>query len=57
MVADITGVPPRTIPIVAYTDNKTVIDAQHSSTLADDKRLQVDIAARQESLEKMALGK
>ena len=49
---DITGVPPRTIPIVAYIDNKSVIEALHSTKLVDDKRLRVDIAAIQESLEK-----
>ena len=52
IVEDITGVPPRTIPIVAYIDNKSVIEALHSTKLVDDKRLRVDIAAIQESLEK-----
>ena len=39
IVEDITGVQPRTIPIVAYTDNKSVIEALHSTKLVDDKRL------------------
>ena len=30
---------PRTIPIVAYTDNKSVIEALPSTKLVDDKRL------------------
>ena len=51
IVEDITGVPPRTIPIVAYIDNKSVIEALNSNKLVDDKRLRVDIAAIQESLQ------
>ena len=52
IVADITGVPPRTIPIVAYIDNKSVTEALYSTKLVDDKRLRVDIAAIRECLEK-----
>ena len=51
IVEDITGVPPTTIPIVAYIDKKRVIEALHSTKLVDDKVLCVNIAAKQESLQ------
>jgi hypothetical protein len=38
------------VPIHAYVDNKSVIDAIHSTKLVDDKRLRIDIAALKESL-------
>ena len=45
MVEEILGIPNKTIPIKAYTDNKSVIEAVFSTKLVDDKRLRVDIAA------------
>ena len=42
---EILGIPYKTIPTTAYTDNKSVIEAVFSTKLVDDKRLRVDIAA------------
>ncbi|MCG7877700.1 MAG: hypothetical protein N0C90_15385 [Candidatus Thiodiazotropha endolucinida] len=50
MMEDILGITTRTIPITAYTDNKSVIEAVHSTKLVDDKRLRVDIATISQSL-------
>lgn len=50
MVEEILGIPNKTIPITAYTDNKSVIEAVFSTKLVDDKRLRVDIAAIREFL-------
>ena len=50
MLENIIGIPHKTIPIIAYVDNKSVIEAVHSTKLVDDKRLRVDIAAISESL-------
>ena len=46
----IIGIPHKTTPIIAYVDNKSVIEAVHSTKLVDDKPLRVDIAAISESL-------
>ena len=40
----------KTIPIIAYDDNKIAIEAVHSTKLVDDKHLRVDITAKSESL-------
>lgn len=50
MLEDIMKLQRNTIPIIAHVDNKSVIDAVHSTKLVDDKRLRVDIAAISESL-------
>ena len=50
MVEKILGIPNKTIPITAYTDNKSVIEGVFSTKLVDDKRLRVDIAAIREFL-------
>lgn len=50
MLGDIFGVSDKTIQIVAYEDNKSVIEAVFSPRLVDDKCLQIDIAAIQESV-------
>ena len=50
MVEEILGIPNKTIPITAYTDNKSVIEAVFSTKLVDEKRLRVDIAAIREFL-------
>ena len=47
---DILGISNKTIPIIAYVDNKSVIEAVYSTKLVDDKRLRIDIAAISESL-------
>ncbi|KAH3789352.1 hypothetical protein DPMN_167529 [Dreissena polymorpha] len=52
IVEDIIGLPSKTIPIVAYIDNTSVIEALSSTKLVDDKRLRVDIAAIRESMER-----
>ena len=48
MVEEILGVQNKTIPIMAYTDNKSVIKVVFSTKLVDDKRFRVDIAAIRE---------
>ena len=50
MLENILGIPHKTIPIIAYVDNKSVIEAVSSTKLVDDKCLRVDIAAISESL-------
>ena len=50
MLENIIGIPHKTIPIIAYADNKSVIEAVHSTKLVDDKRFRVDIVAISESL-------
>ena len=50
MLENIIGIPHKTIPVIAYVDNKSVIEAVQSTKLVDDKRLRVDIAAISESL-------
>ena len=47
---DMLGISTKTIPIIAYVDNKSVIEAVYSTKLENDKRLRVDIAAISESL-------
>ena len=50
MVEEILRIPNKTIPITAYTANKSVIEAVFSTKLVDDKRLRVDRAATREFL-------
>ena len=50
MLENILGLKPRSIIIEAYVDNKSVIEAILSTRMVEDNRLQVDIAAIQESL-------
>ena len=50
MVEEILGLESKTIPIEAYIDNKSVIEAILSTRMVDDKRLRVDVAAIQELL-------
>ena len=38
------------IPIIAYVDNKSLVEAVHSTKLVEDKRLRIDIAALQEAM-------
>ena len=52
MLEDIFGISTKTIPVIAYVDNKSVIEAVYSTKLVDDKRLRVDIAAISQSLAK-----
>ena len=52
MIEDILGMSTETIPIIAYVDNKSVIEAVSLTKLVDDKRLNVDIVASSESLAK-----
>ena len=55
MLENIIGIPHKTIPIIAYVDNKSMIEAVHSTKLVDDKRLRVDIAAISESLTRIEI--
>ena len=50
IIEEVAGIPTKSIPIIAYVDNKSVIEAVYSTRLVDDKRLRVDIAAISESL-------
>ena len=50
MLEIIVGIPHKTIPIIAYVDNKSVTEVVYSTKLVDDKRLRVDIAEISESL-------
>jgi hypothetical protein len=50
MIENALRIPNHTIPIIAYVDNRSVIEAVNSTKLVDDKRLRVDIAAISESL-------
>ena len=40
------------LPIIAFVDNRSVVEAVHSTKLVDDKRLRIDIGAIKQSLEK-----
>ena len=40
------------LPIIAIVDNKSVVEAVHSTKMVDDKRLRIDIGAVKQSLEK-----
>lgn len=48
MVEEILGFESKTIPIEAYIDNKSVIEAIISTRMVEDKRLRVDVASIQE---------
>ena len=50
IIEDILGISNKTIPIIAFVDNKSVIEAVYSTKLVDNKHLRVDIAAISESL-------
>ena len=50
MIEHILGLPSRSIPIIAYVDNKSVIEAVYSTKLVDDKHLKIDMTAISESL-------
>lgn len=38
------------IPVIAYVDNRSVVEAVHSTKLVDDKRLRIDIGAIKQCL-------
>ena len=42
MIENILGLPSRSIPIIAYVDNKSVIEAVYSTKLVDNKCLRLD---------------
>ena len=50
MIENILCIASNAIPIVAYVDNKSVIEAVYSTKLVNGKRLRVDIAAISEPL-------
>ena len=50
IIEDILGISNKTIPIIAFVDNKSVIEVVYSTKLVDDKRLRIDIAAISETL-------
>lgn len=39
------------IPITAYVDNRSLVDALHSTKMVDEKRLRIDIASIKQSLQ------
>lgn len=39
------------VPVIAYVDNKSLVEAVHSTRMVDDKRLRIDIGAIKQSLE------
>ena len=39
------------VPIIAFIDNKSVVDASYSTKLVDDKRLRIDLGAIKEYLD------
>ena len=45
------GVSPKTLPLIAYVDNKGLVEAVHSTRLVDDKRLRITIGAMKELLD------
>jgi hypothetical protein len=55
LLSNILGLTSNSIPIIAYTDNKSVQDAIYSTKMVDDKRLRVDIASIQELLQKQEI--
>ena len=50
IVTTLLNQPEATIPIIAYVDNKSVVQSISSTKLVDDRRLRVDIAAIKQSL-------
>ena len=55
IIEDMMGIPVRTIPLIAYVDNKSVMEALHSTKHVEDKRLRLDIGALRESLQRRDL--
>ena len=51
ILEDILCLQRHSVSITAYTDNKSIIEALHSTKLVDDKRLRIDIAAMKETLD------
>lgn len=45
IIEEVAGNPSKTVSIIAYVDNKSVMEAVYSTRLVHDKRLRVDIAA------------
>ena len=52
LLQEILSVNSDSIPIDAFVDNKSVVEAVHSTKLVDDKRLRIDISAIKESVMK-----
>ena len=50
LLEELLALPAYTIQLEAYVDNRSVIEAIHSTKLVDDKRLRLDISAMKESL-------
>ena len=54
---ELLGIGPGSVPIEAYVDNKSVVDAVHSTKLVEDKGLRLDVAALKQSLKKQEISK
>ncbi len=52
LIEEVLSLEEGSIPIAAYIDNKSVVEAVHSTKMVDDKRLRLDIAAVQQSLQR-----
>ena len=51
MIREMIGLDEKSLPIVAYVDNKSVIQALNSTKMVDDRRLRIDVASIKESME------
>jgi hypothetical protein len=52
IVTELFGKPEKSLPIIAYVDNKSVTQALSSTKLVDDKRLRIDIASIKQCMER-----
>lgn len=50
MIEELVGVPKHSIPLEGYVDNRSVVEALHSTKMVDDKRLRLDLGAIKQSL-------
>lgn len=50
MLQEVLGNAKTELPIVAYVDNKSVVEALYSTKMVGDRRLRIDIAAIKQSL-------
>ena len=51
LLEELLDLPEKSIPLVAYIDNQSVVEAVHSTKLVDDKRLRLDLGAIKESFQ------
>jgi hypothetical protein len=51
LLEEVLNLPAKSIPLEAYNDNRSVVEAVYSTKLVDDKRLRLDIGAVREMLQ------